>query len=241
MASSSGSIPPRNFYKQQTIAVEPDSSESDEDENEDSNNSEHAPSTDEFEQESDYNDQVNASSSDDDEDDPTDGSDDDEDDPTDESQSASADIVMSRDGTVAWSTVVPRPRRAAPENIVTNARLGEPAAGIHPADIKEALQLFITDDMINKIILHTNEKGDGRFPGVWKATDDSEIRAFIGLLLLAGVNHMKNKDAREMWDEESGLLRFKATMSYERFQDLLFCLRFDDFQTREERREADRM
>lgn len=68
-----------------------------------------------------------------------------------------------------------------------------------------------------------------------------ELKAFIGLLLLAGLLGKSKIDLKCLWRRsplESPI--FKATMSRSRFQNIISCLRFDDRTTREERKRTDK-
>ncbi|KAJ8967818.1 hypothetical protein NQ314_002617 [Rhamnusium bicolor] len=91
------------------------------------------------------------------------------------------------------------------------------------------------------VLLHTNEKGTSIYNESWKIISIVELDAAIGLCLLAGVIHSRNQDLRELWDEEVGIARFKATVSINTFEVILQCIRFDDEATREERRATDKL
>lgn len=228
-------ISTRMFYKRLQIVDDREMSDSEEEDT--AANSEPEPSDDEFTVETEEDDEIEGDTSD-----HFDEVETDDIEPTDVAElPVRADVVKSRDGTVNWSTIVPRPRRAAPHNIIRTAHTGEAAQGINPADIKEAFALFISDDMVSIIVLQTNQEGQQCYGENWKETDSKEITAFFGLLLLAGVYRSGMQDVHELWQEESGPPRFRATMSRERFKTLLQCIRFDDLQTRDERRKTDRM
>lgn len=63
----------------------------------------------------------------------------------------------------------------------------------------------------------------------------------IELCLLAIVSHSRTQDVKEVWDEEIGMLRFRATMSINTFEVILRCLRFDDVEIRKERNKIDKL
>ncbi|CAF3919626.1 unnamed protein product [Rotaria sp. Silwood1] len=68
-----------------------------------------------------------------------------------------------------------------------------------------------------------------------------ELKASIGLLLLAGLLGRSKGNLRSLWRTsplESPI--FKATISKSRFDKIMSCLRFDDKRTREERKQADK-
>ncbi|CAB1350802.1 unnamed protein product [Coregonus sp. 'balchen'] len=80
---------------------------------------------------------------------------------------------------------------------------------------------------------HDRDRG-----GRWKAMDSTDLRAYVGLLILAGVYRSRGKAASSLWDAESGRTIFRATMPLKVFHAYSRLLRFDDRQTRAERRAA---
>ncbi|XP_041729377.2 piggyBac transposable element-derived protein 4-like, partial [Coregonus clupeaformis] len=79
------------------------------------------------------------------------------------------------------------------------------------------------------------DRGGG---GRWKAMDSTDLRAYVGLLILAGVYRSRGEAASSLWDAESGRTIFRATMPLKVFHAYSRLLRFDDRQTRAERRAA---
>lgn len=151
-------------------------------------------------------------------------------------------IMYSKDGKIQWKKFLSRPKRKTlSHNISRLNNPGRPTAGINPATLKEAFELFISPAMKQMIILHTNEKGLNLYKEKWKQFDEIELDAVIGLCLLAGVFHSRGQDTRELWDKDVGLPRFRATMSVNRFEEILRCMRFDDETTREERKSVDKL
>ena len=70
-----------------------------------------------------------------------------------------------------------------------------------------------------------------------KDTDVFEMKALIGLLMLAGTYHDSRLHLVDIWKANvTGIEVFRLTMSLDRFPFLLCCLRFDDKATREERK-----
>ncbi|UYV75608.1 hypothetical protein LAZ67_13000733 [Cordylochernes scorpioides] len=69
-----------------------------------------------------------------------------------------------------------------------------------------------------------------------KDTNDVEIWAQIGLLLLSGTNKACHLSFQEIWaDDGTGFKIFRSVMNRERFLFLLRCLRFDDLPTLDEK------
>lgn len=58
------------------------------------------------------------------------------------------------------------------------------------------------------------------------------MRAYFGLLLLAGVYRSKGEDLTELWDDHHGRPIFRAAMSITRFRAINRCIRFDDKEER---------
>lgn len=73
----------------------------------------------------------------------------------------------------------------------------------------------------------------------WTDLTIREIEAFLGLLITAGVNHANSQCTADMWKTTSYPL-YRASMSINRFWNVLRFLRFDDANTREERQRIDK-
>lgn len=109
----------------------------------------------------------------------------------------------------------------------------------------EFFKLFITDSMIDKIVLHANAMTEIK-SAKYKAksatistTSPDEVRALLGLLVLSAYLKSNHLSTKELFDDKISGAVFKAVMSRERFKFLLDCLRFDNKNTREERKKTD--
>ena len=71
-------------------------------------------------------------------------------------------------------------------------------------------------------------------------TDDMELRAFFGLLLLRGMLCHNHWDVENIWTDLIGHPLFSCTMSRNRFKFLLRFIYFDDKDTRQERKRRDK-
>lgn len=68
----------------------------------------------------------------------------------------------------------------------------------HVHDIESSFELFIPDD-IQKIILdYTNLEGIHVFGERWKEMDQTHLRAYFGLLVLAGVFRSKGESTESL-------------------------------------------
>ncbi|XP_059607993.1 uncharacterized protein LOC132255837 [Phlebotomus argentipes] len=100
-----------------------------------------------------------------------------------------------------------------------------------PADY---MNLYLRD-IISIVTIHTNAEAEredstkGTSASCsWKPIDAEEMSAFIGLLFLGGVRHMKDDSIAMIWDKCHGNNMFRAAMSQNRFKQILRFLRFSD-------------
>lgn len=147
-----------------------------------------------------------------------------------------------------WSKTPPAASRVRQHNIVTHlpGLKGEAREKINMSELK-SWELLFPDDLIEIICLHTNKKITEFHE---KCKDDKahsnyislmEMRAFMGLMLLTGVFKSGHEDVESLWaTDATGRDVFRITMSIKRFLFILSALRFDEIDTREERKENDR-
>ena len=118
----------------------------------------------------------------------------------------------------------------------------------------ELLSLFFTDSVVAKIVMWTNKKAQDdtnrwnienpdRPQKRWEPTDAVEIRAFIGLLIMAGVHKLRKLTTEKLWRSDPRYKHhpFVATMARTRFRQLMRFLRFDDLSTRPARKKEDKL
>jgi hypothetical protein len=150
---------------------------------------------------------------------------------------------VSKDG-LRWSHFPlqnnPRGRQQG-HNIVRQCA-GPVRQAVDLASTREgALKCFITQDIIDLIVKHTNEEGVRVFGEDWTNTTAFEIQTYLGLLLLAGVYRGRQEPIIHLWSREQGRPLFSAAMSRNRFQTITRVMRFDSKDTRTERRARDKM
>ena len=75
----------------------------------------------------------------------------------------------------------------------------------------------------------------------WNNLDRTELQAFLGSLILAGVYHSALESLDEMWSPKTGRAIFIATMPLKRFKSIMRYLRFDNKTTRAERLVNDKL
>lgn len=157
-----------------------------------------------------------------------------------------ASYLRSKSG-FAWS-------QNAPESLGRRSRTDHVASpegqALNVSTPLESWTLLFTTDILNIIVTHTNgeiarkvekmkEKGQ-RVETYQKPVDLVELKALIGLLYFAGLHKVNNTCARNLWSPY-GMSLFRLTMPENRFQFLLLSVRFDDINTRTERKAEDRL
>lgn len=151
---------------------------------------------------------------------------------------------------VSWSSQEPPRGRRGPENLPRKPRaLSEEAkAAVEPVQL---WQLFFTEDMLNILVVHTNEKiaEDHEAKQYSQATlkknpylkqvDIVEMKALIGLMYMRGLLGANLVAARELWSGNYSPV-FNAVMAVNRFCYLVAKLRTDDRSTRDARKRHDK-
>nr|CAI5836442.1 unnamed protein product [Callosobruchus analis] len=144
-----------------------------------------------------------------------------------------------------WSRDPPtRDRRTPAHNIVTHLPgLRGSARLTNPTTPLQAWQLLFTDEILEVILKHTNAKitelsAKYHSENVTYVNhlSMSELKAFLGLNILAGVFKSGREDADSLWATDgTGRDIFRATMTLKRFLFLLCAIRFDDPDSRADR------
>lgn len=104
-----------------------------------------------------------------------------------------------------------------------------------------AFQCFISSEMTNTIVMHTNEEGNRVLHNEWIKTTADELKTYLGLLMLAGVYRGRFEPIINLWSISSGRPIFNKAMPRNRFQQLTRVMRFDSKDDRQERRQRDKM
>jgi hypothetical protein len=103
--------------------------------------------------------------------------------------------------------------------------------------VADAFELFVTRRMMDIVLQMSNKEGHKLFADSWIAINEVELKAYVGLLILAGVY----RSAGKLWHSSDGRKIFRAVMSNRRFMNISTVLRFDDKETRSARRRNDRL
>ncbi|KAK9752223.1 Transposase IS4 [Popillia japonica] len=109
-------------------------------------------------------------------------------------------------------------------------------------DSIDGLSLFIDEAILNEIVSHTNKEAERVLIDIpWKSRENIEICAFLGLLLTACHLGASNTSYDILWSSLYGAPIFRATIELKRFKSLLRFIRFDDKETRTERRRYNKL
>jgi hypothetical protein len=155
--------------------------------------------------------------------------------------STARSLYSSKSG-ITWSSIPSSSTKKNSSND-TNEKTGPTKFTENVSSIEDAFMCFMSEKIIQKILIYSNMERIRNTTSSGKTEEISmiETKAFIGLLLLGGLLGKSKKSIRSMWRRnplESPI--FKATMSRERFEKIMSCLRFDDKTTREERKKIDK-
>ncbi|XP_056108635.1 piggyBac transposable element-derived protein 4-like [Rhinichthys klamathensis goyatoka] len=168
---------------------------------------------------------------------------------TDEEQSSSdegpAEVTVSfwsKDGTLSWSSSPPmRQGRFSSENVMKMKPGLTRYAISRIDDIQSCFNLFVTEPIENIVISMTNLEGRRVFKDKWKTVDSTDIQAYMGLLIMAGVYRSRNESTDSLWDADTGRAIFRATMSQQTSHVLSRVIRFDNRETRHQRHQNDKL
>ena len=133
-----------------------------------------------------------------------------------------------------------------PHNLIRHL-LGQIGDARLAKSLAECWVCFFTDDILDTVVTFTNQyinfvKDNYARNRDAKCTDVIKLKAFIGLLYLAGAYRANRQSLEELWGTEGdGVERFGLVMSIKRFKFLLRCMRFDDRDTRITRKAKDRL
>lgn len=111
----------------------------------------------------------------------------------------------------------------------------------------ECWSCIMDDEIMGIIVQHTNQyiesiKSLFQRDRDAKPIDIIELKAFIGLLYLAGVHRGNRQSLEDLWGSEGdGIEKFRLVMSIKRFKFIMRCMRFDDRTTRDDRRKIDKL
>ncbi|XP_030749217.1 piggyBac transposable element-derived protein 5-like [Sitophilus oryzae] len=152
-----------------------------------------------------------------------------------------------------WYTVAPKTGKSRSCNILQEDK-GLTNRSKDVNSITDCFKLFFSENMLDIIIKYTNKKANDFIKTynechedkleTWIEVDTTEMLAFLGVLILAGRFREAKESVRNLWSTTNNAFTrpiYQATMSRNRFSDILRHLRFDDLSTRAERKEQDKL
>uniref|UniRef100_A0A3B3DQJ5 PiggyBac transposable element-derived protein domain-containing protein n=1 Tax=Oryzias melastigma TaxID=30732 RepID=A0A3B3DQJ5_ORYME len=147
------------------------------------------------------------------------------------------DTFSSKNGEIVWSIAERnelRCLRSSPHQPVGPTLEAREGA----RDILSSFLLFFTSNVERLILLASNHQSAG---SASKPMDEIDLRAYVGLLILAGVYRSRGEALASLWEPECGRAIFRATMSLKTFYRRSVMLRFDDRETRASRSATDKL
>ncbi|XP_013006050.2 piggyBac transposable element-derived protein 4 isoform X2 [Cavia porcellus] len=157
---------------------------------------------------------------------------------------------LTSQNTTKWSRV-PEQSNVRTKSESTKFLAGVKPIGRNASTAIQCWKLIVTDDMLQDVVKHTNTEiqlkrsmctNSHTQKCVYYNTSLSELKAFIGLLYLAGLSHANRSNVKDLWRSDGcGLEVCRVTMTLRRFGFLQNCLRFDDKTTRQERKRTDNL
>ncbi|XP_028254563.1 piggyBac transposable element-derived protein 4-like [Parambassis ranga] len=97
---------------------------------------------------------------------------------------------------------------------------------------EEGEEISDGEELEQIVLRETNREGLSTCGSKWKNMDETNLRAYIGLLLLAGMYRSRGEATSSLWEAEQGRPIFRATMSLKEFHRWSKTLRFDDRKNR---------
>lgn len=90
----------------------------------------------------------------------------------------------------------------------------------------DCFRIIFDNAVLNIIVRYTNIEAK-KYKQNWKDIDKNELMAYIGLLIIEGVDRSSKRNYNEFFNRLRGLPIFRATMSRDRFKDFLRFVRFE--------------
>jgi len=127
-------------------------------------------------------------------------------------------------------------------NIVVG-RPGLTAYSENNSSLAKTLKLFITDDILNEICLHTNAEGSSQIPNLWKGTSLEEHVAFFDLCVVSGILSTREEPVANLRTTYTTNVRpiFCTTMAGGQYFQILRVICCDDKTTRNHWRSTDKL
>lgn len=164
-------------------------------------------------------------------------------------RNVTASVYTGKDNFTKWyvHNPVSRVTRTARQNIITRLPgIKNAARGLN--NCLESWSFYFPEDLIDEIVRCTNQhleimsRAYSRGVRDIPQTDNLEMKAFFGVLYMAGVKKGNHINLDELWkDDGTAPDFFSAVMPKRRFQTLVQAIRFDDKTTRNVRKNEDNL
>lgn len=151
-----------------------------------------------------------------------------------------------KDKYTKWNKMPPPNSRTRKHNLVLKLP-GPTGEAKNAKSVLDCFFIFIDEGLIDLIAQYTNiyiAKIKTNFirHRDAKCTDACEMKAFLGILYLAGVKKSGRENILDLWNTDgTGCDLLYLTMSYNRFRFLCRCIRFDNIHDRDIRRNVDKL
>ena len=159
------------------------------------------------------------------------------------------DSILGRNGDFVWKTNSLNHgfRKTASKNVVHVSRKTKYEA-LDVFDPTDCFNAFFTREIMEAILCHTNEEINVQRQAYKNSSSSTlkdmsmlELRALIGITILAGAKKDSHINIRKLHDTALCGDRYNSVFSVERHNFLLNTLRFDSKETREERLKTDKL
>ncbi|XP_035521007.1 uncharacterized protein LOC118330532 isoform X2 [Morone saxatilis] len=144
----------------------------------------------------------------------------------------------SKKGHILWSPTPPETLGHVPATGGTPGPTRYATSRI--STLKSCFDLFLTEEIIKLLVDTTNVQGKRSIKD-WKDLDATDMEAYIGILILAGVYRSRNESTPSLWDDHTGRAIFRATIPHCKFTRINSCVRFEDERTRPARCRKDKL
>ncbi|XP_035768532.1 piggyBac transposable element-derived protein 4-like [Neolamprologus brichardi] len=166
----------------------------------------------------------------------------DEEESVEEDPAETEEYFQSKDEKLIWCSVPPSDKRRMMKVERDKSHCGPTTYAISRIDdIKSTFALFLPKSIEEVILNMTNKEGRRVYGNKWRKMDPIDLQAYVGMLILAGVYRSNKEATASLWHAESGRTIFRATMTLKVFHKISRVIRFDDKDTREDRRARDKL
>lgn len=131
-----------------------------------------------------------------------------------------------------------------PNRNIVHIKCGPTAVANKASTPGECFKLFFKSNLLQKVLQYTNNeisiqrlRYKTRETSTLANLEIAELEALLGLIILSAALKSNHLNANQLFDIRYSGETFRSTMSKERFRFLLNCLRFDDRETRNTRRQ----